>query len=83
MSYSKDADDPSLFPDEGYGVVLMDMYKAPDDDDFINMVAEYPTEEDVAVPSGSDQEQYYVHSADGDEWTAEEWNEQFGGGEDG
>ena len=71
--YAKDADDPSLFPDEGYGVVLMDMYKAPDDDDFINMIAQYPTEEEVSVPRGSEQEQYYVHAADGETWSARQW----------
>lgn len=77
MSYVKDVDDPSLFPDEGYGVVFMDAYKAPDDDDFINMIAQYDTEEEVSVPTGSEQEHYYVHAADGETWTAKQWNEEF------
>lgn len=78
MGYTTDADDPSLFPDEGYGIVLMDMYKTPDDDDFINMIAQYDTKDEVTVPRGSQQEIYYVHAADGETWTAKQWRAEFG-----
>lgn len=78
MDYTTDADDPSLFPNEGYGIVLMDMYKAPDDDDFINMIAQYDTKDEVTVPRGSQQEKYYVHAADGETWTAKQWRAEFG-----
>ena len=74
--YSKPADDPSLFPDEGYGIVFMDMMKAPDDDDFINLISSYATADEVDIPEGGPDGEYYVHSADGDTWTAEQWREE-------
>lgn len=38
--YDIPPDHPSLFPDEGFGIVLMDETKDPRSEDFINMVAQ-------------------------------------------
>lgn len=72
--YETESDDASLYPNEGYGLVLMDGYKAPDDPDFINLITSWPTAEEVSIPNSGPNEDYFIHSADGEEWHERSWD---------
>lgn len=62
-----------LWPDEGYAVVEMDEFKAPDDDDFMVNLGEFNEPEDVILPVKKDGYTYYVHGANGDSWGRTDW----------
>lgn len=64
-----------LWPEEGYGVVEMDEFKPPDSDDFIVLLGTFDEPEEVIIPVEKTGYKYYVHSADGDSWSREQWRE--------
>lgn len=74
VGYAKEGDDESLFPDEPneYAVVAMDEMKPPDSDDFIYVVSEFEDAE-FELPTRKDTYTYYVHTADGESLTRDEW----------
>lgn len=72
--YATPPDDPSLFPDEPneYAVVLMDTIKPPSSDDFINTVYQFE-DADFELPPEKPGYTYYVHRADGETFSRDEW----------
>lgn len=72
--YAIPADHPSLFPDDPneYSLVLMDEFKPPDSDDFINKIAEFE-DADFSVPTGDPGYTYYAYRADGETFTHDDW----------
>lgn len=70
--YAVPGDDDDLFPETGFALVLMDEFKPPDDDDFINVIQQFD-DADFELPVQRLGYTYYVHSAQGDVYTYDEW----------
>lgn len=70
--YSKSRKTDEMFPDEGYSLVVVDSFKPPDEDDYANIVSEFD-DSDFSLPSEKPGYAYYVHCADGEVFTREDW----------
>jgi hypothetical protein len=68
------ADHPSLFPDDPneYSLVLIDKFKPPDSDDFINKLAEFE-DVDFTVPAGGASYTDYAYQTDGETFAHDDW----------
>lgn len=71
-------EDESLWPDEGYAVIIWDEWKAPQSDDYMVMLGQFDNAEDVTLPARATGYTIYIHGADGDSWKREGWQEEFG-----
>lgn len=64
-----------LWPEEGYAIIITDRFKPPDSDDFVNILKHYDNP-DFDLPSEkSGHYSYWVHDADGNSYSREEWQE--------
>ena len=72
--YAIAGDDPSLYPDDPnrFAVVVMDEMKPPDSDDFVTVLSEFE-DDDFELPTESSGYTYWIHTADGDTITRDEW----------
>lgn len=68
-------DDDSLWPDSGYAVIENDEFKHPSQDDYMIMLGQFDTPEDVVLPAEKQGYRYYIHAADGQSWSREQWHE--------
>lgn len=65
----------NLWPDEGYAIIIADEFKPPDSDDFVNILRQFD-DPDFDLPSAkSGYYSYWVHDADGNSYSREEWEE--------
>lgn len=71
--YTTPADADELFPDTGYAVIIMDEFKPPDSEDFINILGTFDNADDVDLPPESAGYSYYVHAADGQTYARDDW----------
>jgi hypothetical protein len=71
--YTTPADADELFPESGYAVVVMDEFKPPDSEDFINIMATFDSADEVVLPPNKTGYSYYVHSADGETYSQDDW----------
>ncbi len=71
--YRTPADADELFPETGYAVIVMDTWKPPDSEDFVNILSEFNDADDVVLPVEKEGYTYYVHAADGETYSREEW----------
>lgn len=62
-----------LWPDEGYAIIIEDKLKPPDSEDFVNILQKFD-DPDFELPSSTAGYSYWVHDADGNTYTREEWN---------
>lgn len=63
-----------LWPDEGYAIIIEDEFKPPDSDDFVNMLSQFDNP-DFDLPPSTTGYSYWVHDADGNSYTREQWQE--------
>ena len=70
-------DDDSLFPEEPneYAVVVTDQMKPIDSDDYIFVLSEFEND-DFKLPSRKEHMTYYVHTADGEVMTHDDWESE-------
>lgn len=73
-----DTDEDALYPDSGFAVVAMDEMKPPDEEDFMRVLQEFDSAEDVSVPPDRESYRYYVHGSDGESWTRKDWVDEYG-----
>lgn len=71
--YAIPSDADELFPDKGYAVVIMDEFKPPDSEDFINILGTFDSIDEVVLPVEKAGYNYYVHAADGETYSRAEW----------
>ncbi|WP_211194951.1 hypothetical protein [Halorhabdus amylolytica] len=63
-----------LWPDNGFAVIIEDEMKPPDSEDFVNVLGEFE-EPTFDLPPPRTGYSYWVHDADGNSYTREEWQE--------
>ena len=63
-----------LWPDKGYAVIIEDEFKPPDSEDFVNMLGQFD-DPHFELPVPKKGYSYWVHDADGNRYTREEWKE--------
>lgn len=71
--YATPSDSDELYPETGYAVVIMDEFKPPDSEDFINILGTFDSIDEVALPVEKTGYTYYVHAADGEAYSRDEW----------
>jgi hypothetical protein len=67
-------DDESLWPDDGYAVIEMDEMKHPSDDEYMIMLGQFDDPDEVVIPAEKEGYTYYIHGADGESWSREQWH---------
>lgn len=71
-SYPNLDDLDRLWPDRGYAIIVEDEYKPPDSDDFVIMLEQFDSP-DFELPLPREGYSYWVHDADGNSYSREEW----------
>lgn len=57
-----------------YAIIVEDEYKPPDSDDFVNILRQFDDPE-FELPAPKPGYSYWVHDADGNSYSREEWRE--------
>lgn len=63
-----------LWPDNGFAIIVEDEMKPPDSKDFVNVLGGFE-EPNFELPPPRTGYSYWVHDADGNSYTREEWQE--------